>query len=154
MPDIIDYLIYFASGVTAVRTRASRSCRSPLRPEVIPDMGRAARYKTPGLADKLRRIREVLGLTQGGMLDRLDLPRNSTIIQSSISQYERGLIEPPLIVLTRYADVANVSLDVLARPELELPEEVPSPVRYAGGVTEKRKRAAQGGPRRRPQQLE
>lgn len=111
-------------------------------------MGRAARHKTPGLADKLRCIRETLGLTQAGMLDALALPKNSTIIQSSISQYERGLIEPPLTVLVRYADVANVTLDVLARPELNLPEGLPSRVRYGGVVSGGRQRVAEGGPRK------
>lgn len=93
-------------------------------------MGRRARYIPARLPGKLLRIRESLGLTQQGMLERLDLP--DEILQTSISQYERGRIEPPIFVLLRYADVANVWLEVLLRDQLDLPNKLPSPVKHEG----------------------
>jgi transcriptional regulator with XRE-family HTH domain len=93
-------------------------------------MGRRARYIPARLPEKLIQIRKGLGLTQQGMLERLDLPEE--ILQTSISQYERGKIEPPIFVLLRYADVANVWLEVLLRDHLDLPNKLPSPVKHAG----------------------
>jgi transcriptional regulator with XRE-family HTH domain len=93
-------------------------------------MGRRARYIPTRLPEKLIRIRQCLGLTQQGMLERLDLPEE--ILQTSISQYERGKIEPPIFVLLRYADLANVWLEVLLRDELDLPDKLPSTVKHEG----------------------
>lgn len=93
-------------------------------------MGRRARYIPARLPDKLIRIRKALGLTQQEMLKRLGLPEE--ILQTSISQYERGRIEPPIFVLLRYADVANVWLEVLLRDQLDLPNKLPSPVKHEG----------------------
>lgn len=93
-------------------------------------MGRRARYIPDKLPEKLVRVRQALGLTQQEMLELLDLPEE--ILQTSISQYERGKIEPPIFVLLRYADVANVWLEVLVRDELDLPERLPSPDKHMG----------------------
>lgn len=93
-------------------------------------MGRRARYIPARLPEKLIRIRQCLGLTQQGMLERLDPPEE--ILQTSISQYERGKIEPPIFVLLRYADVANVWLEVLLRDELDLPDKLPGTVKHEG----------------------
>jgi transcriptional regulator with XRE-family HTH domain len=64
------------------------------------------------------------------MLERLALPEE--ILQTSISQYERGKIEPPIFVLLRYAEVANVWLEVLVRDNLDLPVKLPSHVKHEG----------------------
>lgn len=64
------------------------------------------------------------------MLALLDLPDG--ILQTSISQYERGKIEPPIYVLLHYSEVANVWLDVLVRDELELPEKLPATSKSEG----------------------
>ena len=93
-------------------------------------MGRRARYIPARLPEKLIQIRKALGLTQQEMLQRLGLPEE--ILQTSISQYERGKIEPPIFVLLRYADVANVWLEVLLRNELDLPDRIPTKVKHAG----------------------
>jgi transcriptional regulator with XRE-family HTH domain len=87
-------------------------------------MGRRARYVPSRLPQKLVQIRKSLALTQHEMLQLLDLPPE--ILQTSISQYERGKIEPPIFVLLRYAEVANVWLEVLVRDELDLPTELPA----------------------------
>jgi transcriptional regulator with XRE-family HTH domain len=86
-------------------------------------MGRRARYVPARLPQKLIQIRNALSLTQQEMLKFLALPEE--ILQTSISQYERGKIEPPIFVLLRYSEVANVWLDVLVRDDLDLPEALP-----------------------------
>ncbi len=43
-----------------------------------------------------------------------------------ISKYERGVLEPPLHVLLRYARLAGFSTDVLIDDELDLPAKLPA----------------------------
>jgi len=86
-------------------------------------MGRATRPKPERLAEKLKQIRERLGLSQDGMLIRLKV---AGMKRNSISGYELGQREPPLPILLKYARAANVYLDVLADDELDLPDELPS----------------------------
>lgn len=88
-------------------------------------MGRNSRHKPNRLPEKLRQIREALGLSQDGMLIRLRL-NDLSINRSHISNYELGVNEPPLVVLLAYARTVNVYLDVLADDELDLPDELPS----------------------------
>jgi transcriptional regulator with XRE-family HTH domain len=102
-------------------------------------MGRRARYIPARLPGKLIQIRQALELTQQGMLERLDLPEE--IIQTSISQYEKGKIEPPIFVLLRYSEIANVWLEVLVRDDLDLPNKLPAEPKSAGV---KGKRARRG----------
>lgn len=93
-------------------------------------MGRRARYIPKQLPYKLIQIRKALGLTQQEMLEVLELPEE--IIQTSISQYEKGKIEPPIFVLLRYAEVANIWLEALVRDELALPEKLPALTKHRG----------------------
>src|SRR3712207_4941492 len=93
-------------------------------------MGRRARYVPSRLPQKLIQIRKSLSLTQQEMLDLLKLPEE--ILQTSISQYERGKIEPPIFVLLRYAEIANVWLEVLVRDELDLPHKLPAGTKSEG----------------------
>ena len=82
-------------------------------------MGRCSRPKPARHAEKLRRIREALDISQAEMVKRLDFPR---IHPAHISGYERGEREPPLPVLLRYARLVRVSTDVLIDDELDLPK--------------------------------
>jgi transcriptional regulator with XRE-family HTH domain len=50
--------------------------------------------------------------------------------RTAISSYERGEKEPPLPILLKYAEVANVCLDVLADDRLALPAKIPAKKRY------------------------
>lgn len=86
-------------------------------------MGRASRQKPSRLPEKLRQIRDVLGLSQDGILIRLKL---EGIDRSTISAYELGLKEPPLPILLAYSRLVNIYLDVLADDNLDLPDELPS----------------------------
>ena len=93
-------------------------------------MGRSAREKPKYLARKLSQIRAALGLSQSEMLECLGPPKH--LLPTSISRFERGVAEPPLPVLLRYARLANITVDVLIDDELALPTQLPSPQRSDG----------------------
>jgi transcriptional regulator with XRE-family HTH domain len=75
------------------------------------------------LGEKLRQIRDALGLSQTEMLKRLEA--EDLISYSQISQYETGRREPPLTILLQYARTAGVSMETLADDELDLPDRLP-----------------------------
>jgi transcriptional regulator with XRE-family HTH domain len=87
-------------------------------------MGKRARRKPERLAEKLARIREALGLSQGEMLRRLEV--EDQIDYTAISKYELGRNEPSLLILLQYARVAGVSTDVLIDDRLNLPAKLPA----------------------------
>jgi transcriptional regulator with XRE-family HTH domain len=93
-------------------------------------MGRAARLRPQRLPEKLRLIREALGLSQSDMLKRLGFEED--IWYTQISGYELGRSEPPLLILLAYARAANVYVEVLIEDELNLPDELPSPTKSEG----------------------
>jgi transcriptional regulator with XRE-family HTH domain len=84
----------------------------------------AARQKPKRLAEKLLQIRLSLGLSQSEMLKRLEA--EDLIVYNQISRYETGSREPSLLILLRYARVANVIADVLIDDELDLPAKLPA----------------------------
>jgi transcriptional regulator with XRE-family HTH domain len=75
------------------------------------------------LAEKLKQIRMSLGLSQREISIRLKYKDIGTT-QSGISDYELGKREPPLMILFAYANLANVSMDVLADDALDLPNTI------------------------------
>ena len=89
-------------------------------------MGRAPRPRPARLAGKLASIRQILGLSQDGMLVRLGLSEYEGLSRSSISGYELGTREPPLPVLLEYARVFNVPVETLIDDKLDLPESLPT----------------------------
>jgi transcriptional regulator with XRE-family HTH domain len=64
------------------------------------------------------------------MIRRLGLADELT--QDYISAYERGVREPPLPVLLKYAQAAGVYVDVLIDDEVDLPEKLPSEPKSTG----------------------
>jgi transcriptional regulator with XRE-family HTH domain len=84
------------------------------------------------LAQKLVNIRRTIdgGLSQEELVKRLGL--KSSIDRTYVSKYETGVLEPPLKVLLRYAELAGVHLEVLADDELELPGRLPCNPKSAG----------------------
>jgi len=82
-----------------------------------------ARPKPERLAEKLRRIREALGLSQTEMLKRLGLEESMNYAR--ISEYETGQREPSLLTLLAYSRVAGVHMEVLADDEMDLPAKLP-----------------------------
>jgi transcriptional regulator with XRE-family HTH domain len=88
-------------------------------------MGRSNRQTPLHLAVKLRAIRAQLGLTQEQMIERLGGAAKA-LYPASISQYESGKREPPLMVLLQYARAAGVPVDMLVDDEQILPQPLPS----------------------------
>ncbi|MDX6528476.1 MAG: hypothetical protein QOH41_766 [Blastocatellia bacterium] len=82
------------------------------------------------LGEKLGVIRKQLELSQNEMVRRLGL--NGKLTREEVSAYERGVREPSLPTLARYARVAGVWMDVLVDDLLDLPKKIPSPSRSEG----------------------
>lgn len=93
-------------------------------------MGRKERKKPKRLAEKLKRIRAGLELSQTAMVKRLGFEGELT--KSEISDFEHGIYEPNLLILLAYSEAANVFLEVLVRDDLELPSQLPSRKKYIG----------------------
>lgn len=82
-------------------------------------MGRSYRSRPKKLGAKLKLIRMRLGLTQPEMIAKLAV-KDEPLRAASISGYERGEREPPLLVLLRYARIAGVSMETLVDDKLKL----------------------------------
>jgi len=82
-------------------------------------MGSGPRERPERLAEKLYQVRARLNLSQTQMRDYLGLPKDYH--HSLISLWERGLREPPLTVLLKYARAVPVAVDVMIDDELDLP---------------------------------
>jgi transcriptional regulator with XRE-family HTH domain len=91
-------------------------------------MGRAPRPKPSRLSEKLLAIRMALGMSQTQIWRALEVTADYT----AISQYESGKREPPLPVLLRYAELANVYVDALIDDRVDLPEKLPARVKHSG----------------------
>ena len=75
--------------------------------------------KPARLAEKLLQIRLALGLSQDGMLRQLGLSEEFN--RSRISGFERGVREPSLLILLKYAQCVNISTDILIDDTKDLP---------------------------------
>lgn len=82
------------------------------------------------LGEKLAVIRKRLELSQNEMVRRLGL--SGKLTREEVSAYERGVREPSLPTLSRYAEIARVWMDVLVDDDLDLPNEIPSPTKSEG----------------------
>jgi transcriptional regulator with XRE-family HTH domain len=91
-------------------------------------MGRGSRERPERLGEKLTQVRDALGLSQSEMLSRMGLAER--LNRDDISKYERGVREPSLIVILRYARAAGVCLDVLVDDDLDLPAKLPGKIRH------------------------
>jgi transcriptional regulator with XRE-family HTH domain len=85
-------------------------------------MKRPPSTKATRLAEKLKQIRQELGLSQNELLDRLGF--SEQLFRSNVSQYERGDRIPSPVVLLAYARLAKVDLAVLIDDELDIPEKL------------------------------
>jgi transcriptional regulator with XRE-family HTH domain len=82
-------------------------------------MGRSYRARPKKLGPKLRQIRLSLQLTQQQMVSRLGV-KDEPLYSASISQYEAGKREPPLLVLLRYARLYGCTMEELVDDKLKL----------------------------------
>lgn len=78
-----------------------------------------SRERALNLPQKLLLIREYLGLSQNELVRQLGL--ENKITREDISKFERGVREPSLPVLLKYARACGVSTDILIDDEVELP---------------------------------
>ncbi len=85
-------------------------------------MGRGSRDRPNKLGKKLAQIRTYLGVSQDGLVRILGL--SAKLTRNDISKYERGMREPSLSVLLKYARVAKVNMEVLIDDKLEMPRTV------------------------------
>ncbi len=86
---------------------------------------RANKYTPRRLGEKLAEIRMKLGVeTYEGMIARLNI-EVVPLYRACVYKYEQGLREPPLIVLLRYARIANVPLEMIIDDSLDLPTVLP-----------------------------
>lgn len=85
-------------------------------------MGKGKRERPTRLGDKLTQIRKKLALSQNEMLRHLGL--NDKLTREELSAYERGVREPTLLTLLKYAQVAGVYVDVLIDDDVDLPEKL------------------------------
>jgi transcriptional regulator with XRE-family HTH domain len=85
-------------------------------------MGRGSRDRPNKLGKKLAQVRTYLGVSQDGLVRMLGL--SAKLTRNDISKYERGMREPSLSVLLKYARVAKVNMEVLIDDKLEMPRTV------------------------------
>jgi transcriptional regulator with XRE-family HTH domain len=81
-------------------------------------MGRSRRNKPEKLSTKLLAIRKRLRMSQTEMARALELK----VHYSAVSNYELGTREPDLIIVLRYARLANVPMEMLVDDKMNLPE--------------------------------
>jgi transcriptional regulator with XRE-family HTH domain len=82
-------------------------------------MGRGSREIPARLGEKLTQIRGYLDVSQDGLVRIFGLTEKLT--RNDISKYERGVREPALAVLLKYARAASVNVEVLMDDDMELP---------------------------------
>ena len=92
-------------------------------------MGRKPRPIPERLGEKLLQIRNALELSQTEMLKRLGV--EDIIPYKQISKYELDITEPPLIILLRYAQVAGVHVEDIIDDGIDLPDNIPGPVKHS-----------------------
>ena len=83
-------------------------------------MGRSYRSRPRRLADKMKAIRLKLGFTQAEMVKALAV-RDEPLRAASISGYELGQREPPLLVLLRYARLGGCTMEQLVDDKIKWP---------------------------------
>lgn len=79
----------------------------------------SARPRPKRLAEKLLMIRNRLdgGLSQSEMALKLGL---ETEDRERVSKYERGVLEPPLLILLQYARISGSAMEMLVDDEMNL----------------------------------
>lgn len=91
-------------------------------------MGTKSRPKPKRLPEKLRAVRDALGISQTDMLKRLGI--EDTINYSRISEFELGKREPTLMILMEYSRIAGVHMEAFVDDALDLPNTLPGNVNY------------------------
>src|SRR5437763_10707718 len=93
-------------------------------------MGRQPIPRPERLAEKLKQVRDRLGLSQNELIQRMGL--TDFLLREEVSDFERGKRVPPLPVLLEYARVAGVYMDALVDDGLDLPRRLPCYPKHGG----------------------
>jgi transcriptional regulator with XRE-family HTH domain len=93
-------------------------------------MGKGKRERPARLGDKLTEIRLKLRLSQNSMLRHLGL--DDKLTREELSAYERGVREPTLLTLLKYAQAAGIYVDMLIDDGVDLPDNLPSKPKNKG----------------------
>src|SRR5262249_20733511 len=96
-------------------------------------MPRGVRRRPRLLATKLREIRDGLGLSQDGIIERLGFA--NYLDRGKISDFEGGERELDLLTLKAYADKPGVSVDVLIDDDVRLPKKLPGAIHTMAPAT-------------------
>jgi transcriptional regulator with XRE-family HTH domain len=93
------------------------------------------KLRKPVLAEKLRRIRMELGLSQNQMISKMGL--EGKLLREEVSDFERNRRIPPLEVVLQYARAISTTgggefLEALIDDEMELPKKLPADPRVSG----------------------
>ena len=84
-------------------------------------MGRAPRYIPKYLGEKLAKVRKGHGIeTYDEMIARLEV-KEVKLHRATVLKYEQGKLEPPSIVLLRYAKLDGATIDDLVDDTKDLP---------------------------------
>ncbi|MDQ3816339.1 MAG: helix-turn-helix domain-containing protein [Acidobacteriota bacterium] len=86
-------------------------------------MGKGKRERPDRLGEKLTEVRMRLGLSQNEMLRFLGL--RDKLTREELSAYERGVREPSLLTLLRYAKMTGLPVDVFIDDKVNLPARLP-----------------------------
>lgn len=98
-------------------------------------MGKGKRERPARLGAKLAEIRRKLRLSQNEMLRHMGL--SDKLTREELSAYERGVREPTLLTLLRYAQAAGIYVDALIDDEVDLPKKLPCTPKCEGILTSK-----------------
>ena len=96
-------------------------------------MGQRQRPRPKRLATKLRQVRDLLGLTQEQMAERLG-QIESPPQPGHISEFENGRREPSLLFLLAVARLAGVNMELLVDDGIDLPTKLPRSAKSVKGV--------------------
>lgn len=84
-------------------------------------MGSARRKKPEKLGQKLKAIRNRFDYSFTQMAERLS-DKEVTVLRTDVSRFEKGIREPSMIVLLRYARLVGISTDVLIDDQMKSPK--------------------------------
>jgi transcriptional regulator with XRE-family HTH domain len=84
-------------------------------------MGTREAERPERLAEKLRRIRLKLGLSQAKMAEALE-QYGVKVHRGYISFYENDIRVPPILIVLGYARLSKVSMELLIDDERDLPK--------------------------------
>jgi transcriptional regulator with XRE-family HTH domain len=85
--------------------------------------GHGKRLQPKRLHHKLLSVRQLIGISQEEMVNRLrPLASGAPIYPGHISEFETGKREPSLLVLLAYAKLAGISTDTFIDDSIDLPE--------------------------------